>query len=169
MKLAKSEPELCNFTFSMSRHEEEDDLEDYESEEPTMHRWSTEGFLTGYPSASPNIECVELQDMKPLKAMGDVDHSRRGKNAKKKKEAKKPPSVPYYKLFSFADRYDLVLIFLGATGACVHGVAIPIFFIFFGKLINAFGEYFANPEKMSAEVAKVRFDPCQLNLLLLRY
>ncbi|CAK9872650.1 unnamed protein product [Sphagnum jensenii] len=85
--------------------------------------------------------------------MEDVDHSRRGKNAKKK-EVKKPPSVPYYKLFSFADGYDVVLIFLGATGACVHGVAIPIFFIFFGKLINAFGEYFANPEKMSAEVAK---------------
>jgi hypothetical protein len=38
VKLAKSEPELCNFTFSMSRQEEKDDLEDYESEEPTMHR-----------------------------------------------------------------------------------------------------------------------------------
>jgi ATP-binding cassette subfamily B (MDR/TAP) protein 1 len=45
--------------------------------------------------------------------------------------------------------------FLGATGACVHGVAIPIFFVFFGKLINAFGQYHADPEKMSAEVAKV--------------
>jgi hypothetical protein len=143
-----------------------------------MVDWSTEGFLTGDPFNSTNTHCVELQDMKDHHNGGSSSSSReeeeeeeeaeegKGKRRKKNKEkesskaaaaaaAAPPPSVPYYKLFSFADGYDFLLMFLGATGACVHGVAIPIFFVFFGKLINAFGQYFADPEKMSAEVAKV--------------
>jgi hypothetical protein len=139
-----------------------------------MADWSTEGFLTGDPFNSPNTHCVELQDMKDHHNGGssssreeEEEQQQQGKGPKKKneKESSKaaaapsppppPPSVPYYKLFSFADGYDFLLMFLGATGACVHGVAIPIFFVFFGKLINAFGQYYADPEKMSAEVAKV--------------
>jgi hypothetical protein len=140
-----------------------------------MVDWSTEGFLTGDPFNSTNTHCVELQDMKDHHNGGSSSSREeeeeeaeegKGKRRKKKKEkesskaaaaaaAAPPPSVPYYKLFSFADGYDFLLMFLGATGACVHGVAIPIFFVFFGKLINAFGQYFADPEKMSAEVAKV--------------
>jgi hypothetical protein len=142
-----------------------------------MVDWSTEGFLTGDPFNSTNTHCVELQDMKDHHNGGSSSSSReeeeeeeaeegKGKRRKKNKEkesskaaaaaaAAPPPSVPYYKLFSFADGYDFLLMFLGATGACVHGVAIPIFFVFFGKLINAFGQYYADPEKMSAEVAKV--------------
>jgi hypothetical protein len=139
-----------------------------------MVDWSTEGFLTGDPFNSPNTYCVELQDMKDHHNGGssssreeEEEQQQQGKGPKKKKEKESskaaaapsppppPPSVPYYKLFSFADGYDFLLMFLGATGACVHGVAIPIFFVFFGKLINAFGQYYADPEKMSAEVAKV--------------
>jgi hypothetical protein len=140
-----------------------------------MLDWSTEGFLTGNPFNSPNTHCVELQDMKDHHNGGSSSsrdeeeeaEEEKGKRPKKKKQkesskaaavaaaAPPPPSVPYYKLFSFADGYDFLLMFLGATGACVHGVAIPIFFVFFGKLINAFGQYHADPEKMSAEVAKV--------------
>lgn len=141
-----------------------------------MVDWSTEGFLTGDPFNSTNTHCVELQDMKDHHNGGssssreeeegeaEEGKGKRRKKKKKEKESSKaaaaaaaapPPSVPYYKLFSFADGYDFLLMFLGATGACVHGVAIPIFFVFFGKLINAFGQYYADPEKMSAEVAKV--------------
>jgi hypothetical protein len=145
-----------------------------------MVDWSTTGFLTGDPFNSPNTHCVELQDMKDQHNGGSSSsreeeeeaEEEKGKRPKKKKEKESskaaaaaaapppppppppPPSVPYYKLFSFADGHDFLLMFLGATGACVHGVAIPIFFVFFGKLINAFGQYYADPEKMSAEVAK---------------
>ncbi|CAM6016899.1 unnamed protein product [Sphagnum balticum] len=140
---------------------------------------STEGFLTGDPFNSPNTHFVELQDMKDhhngssSSSRKEEEEEEKGERPMKKKEKESskpaaaaaaapppppppppPPSVPYYKLFSFADGYDFLLMFLGATGACVHGVAIPIFFVFFGKLINAFGQYYADPEKMSAEVAK---------------
>jgi hypothetical protein len=140
-----------------------------------MVDWSTEGFLTGDPFNSANTHCVELQDVKDhhngsSSSSRGEEEEEKGKRPMKKKEKESskaaaaaaaaappppPPSVPYYKLFSFADGYDFLLMFLGATGACVHGVAIPIFFVFFGKLINAFGQYYADPEKMSAEVAKV--------------
>lgn len=51
----------------------------------------------------------------------------------------KKMSVPYYKLFSFADPLDWALMLLGTAGACLHGAALPVFFIPFGALINALG------------------------------
>ncbi|KAL2629414.1 hypothetical protein R1flu_014100 [Riccia fluitans] len=64
------------------------------------------------------------------------------------------PQVPFYKLFVFADWWDYVLIVLGTIGACAHGVSVPIFFLFFGALIDALGANFANPHKMGEEVGK---------------
>lgn len=100
--------------------------------------------LTDFPSAGVNS--FELEQMKPPRITKNVE-------VPKKKE--EPPSVAYYKLYSFADTYDVLLIFLGTAGACMHGVAIPVFFIFFGKLIDAFGTYYNDPETMSIEVSKV--------------
>ena len=78
--------------------------------------------------------------------------------AKKKKEKEKDrPSVPMLKLFSFADFYDCVLMTLGSIGACVHGASVPVFFIFFGKLINVIGLAYLFPQEASHKVAKVIF------------
>lgn len=125
-----------------------DEDHDVEGERAAKRRYlhETEQYLTVFPSPNPNLQCVELEQMKPVKQIKDVE-------AKVKKE--EAPSVAFYKLFSFADSYDVLLISLGTLGACVHGIAIPIFFIFFGKLIDAFGKYYNDPEKMSAEVSKV--------------
>lgn len=70
-------------------------------------------------------------------------------------DPKSSPSIPLYQLFSFADGLDYVLMIMGTIGACVHGASIPIFFIFFGKLINAFGSHASEPHVMAKEVAKV--------------
>jgi hypothetical protein len=69
--------------------------------------------------------------------------------------ADKGGSVAFYKLFSFADSVVYVLMVFGTIGACVNGAAIPVFFIFFGKLINAFGSNVTDPDKMASEVAQV--------------
>ena len=71
------------------------------------------------------------------------------------KKKKTEFSVPFYKLFSFADKYDYLLMFVGTVGAVIHGSAMTVFFLFFGDLINGFGKNQRNPAKMVDEVSKV--------------
>lgn len=70
---------------------------------------------------------------------------------------KAPPEdkLSFLELFSFADTMDYFLMFLGSLGACAHGVAVPIFFVFFGRLINAFGFNQHHPHRLAQEVGKV--------------
>ena len=50
-----------------------------------------------------------------------------------------PKSVPYYRLYSHADRLDVILLVLGCIGAVIHGLALPIFFVVFGDVVDALG------------------------------
>lgn len=63
--------------------------------------------------------------------------------------------VPLLKLFSFADLYDCLLMTIGSVGACIHGASVPVFFIFFGKLIDIIGMAYLFPKAASHKVAKV--------------
>lgn len=81
-----------------------------------------------------------------------------GKNNLKEEEekTKKPhPSVSLFKLFAFADSFDYFLMFFGSVGACIHGASVPVFFIFFGKLIDVIGLAALFPAAASHKVAKV--------------
>lgn len=129
----------------MSRRDEDDVDRDSVPKQRQLED-NEQHFLTDFPSEGSKLQCVELEQIKSPRQIKNMEAP------KNKKE--EPPSVPYYKLYSFADSYDVFLIFLGTLGACVHGVAIPVFFIFFGRLINAFGEYADDPETMSTEVSK---------------
>jgi ATP-binding cassette, subfamily B (MDR/TAP), member 1 len=73
----------------------------------------------------------------------------------KKKKAEEVAKVPFLKLFSFADQWDCVLMAVGSLGACAHGASVPVFFIFFGKLINIIGLAYLFPTTVSGRVAKV--------------
>ncbi|CAM6099772.1 unnamed protein product [Calypogeia fissa] len=53
---------------------------------------------------------------------------------------KQQPTVPFLRLFSFADKYDYFLMFFGSLGAAAHGCGLPIFLLFLGKLLNGLGE-----------------------------
>ncbi|XP_010256924.1 PREDICTED: ABC transporter B family member 19 [Nelumbo nucifera] len=69
-------------------------------------------------------------------------------------EKKKEQSLPFYQLFSFADKYDWVLMIAGSIGAVVHGSAMPVFFLLFGDMVNGFGKNQSDLKKMTEEVAK---------------
>lgn len=71
--------------------------------------------------------------------------------AEKKKHEQ---SLAYYELFSFADRFDALLMAAGSLGAVVHGSAMPVFFLLFGDLVNGFGKNQTNLSKMTEEVSK---------------
>uniref|UniRef100_A0A7N0REL0 ABC transporter B family member 19 n=1 Tax=Kalanchoe fedtschenkoi TaxID=63787 RepID=A0A7N0REL0_KALFE len=69
-------------------------------------------------------------------------------------EKRKEQSVPFFKLFCFADRFDCVLMAAGSLGAVVHGSSMPVFFLLFGQMINGFGKNQADLEKLTQEVSK---------------
>uniref|UniRef100_A0A9I9CUG2 ABC transporter B family member 21-like n=1 Tax=Cucumis melo TaxID=3656 RepID=A0A9I9CUG2_CUCME len=51
----------------------------------------------------------------------------------------KTNSVPFYKLFSFADSTDVLLMIIGSIGAIGNGLSLPLMTIVFGELTDSFG------------------------------
>ncbi|KAM7505898.1 hypothetical protein LguiB_004802 [Lonicera macranthoides] len=47
--------------------------------------------------------------------------------------------VAFYKLFSFADQLDVVLMVIGTVGGIANGLCQPLMTLIFGQLINSFG------------------------------
>ena len=74
-------------------------------------------------------------------------------------EKKKEQSLPFYQLFTFADKYDYLLMISGSLGAIIHGSSMPVFFLLFGEMVNGFGKNQYDLPKMTHEVAKVQFFP----------
>ncbi|KAF6167198.1 hypothetical protein GIB67_029836 [Kingdonia uniflora] len=67
---------------------------------------------------------------------------------------KKAYTVPYYKLFAFADSNDILYMVLGTIGAVVNGMAMPFMTILTGDLTDAFGQN-VNTDKTLSVVSKV--------------
>lgn len=68
-----------------------------------------------------------------------------------------PPAVGFGELFRFADGLDYALMIIGSLGAFVHGCSLPLFLRFFADLVNSFGSYANDVDKMTQEVLKVKF------------
>lgn len=64
-------------------------------------------------------------------------------------------SVSLFGLFAHADAVDCVLMLLGSLGACIHGAAMPVFFVLFGDIINSLGSLYLQPQKLASEISKV--------------
>jgi hypothetical protein len=64
-------------------------------------------------------------------------------------------SVSIFRLFAFADPLDYLLLTVGTVAAMAHGAAMPVFFLFFGDLIDAFGSNVDNPSNIAHSVNKV--------------
>ncbi|RZC57270.1 hypothetical protein C5167_004576 [Papaver somniferum] len=52
---------------------------------------------------------------------------------------KKDEVVPFYMLFSFADRYDVFMMFMGTISSMGSGIGMPILMLLVGQYIDAFG------------------------------
>ncbi|KAL2319184.1 hypothetical protein Fmac_033060 [Flemingia macrophylla] len=66
----------------------------------------------------------------------------------------KRESVSFFGLFSAADATDYLLMFLGSVGSFVHGAALPIFFILFGRMIDSLGHLSNDPHKLSSRISE---------------
>ncbi|XP_018452062.1 ABC transporter B family member 11 [Raphanus sativus] len=61
-------------------------------------------------------------------------------DTKKEKTDEKTKTVPFYKLFAFADSLDVFLMICGSVGAVGNGVCLPFMTLLFGDLIDSFGK-----------------------------
>ncbi|KAL4643335.1 hypothetical protein ACB092_02G084900 [Castanea dentata] len=62
-------------------------------------------------------------------------------------------TVPYYKLFSFADHLDYLLMLVGTISAVGSGISIPLMIIALGNIIDSFGRT-VNTKDIVHEVSK---------------
>lgn len=89
-------------------------------------------------------------------------------NSSKGKERKSGGSVPFYKLFSFADSTDVILMILGTVGAVGHGLCNPLMTILVGEMTDTFGKnMFSN--SLVHEVSKVSRNIHRLRLHAVYY
>ncbi|KAJ7973147.1 ABC transporter B family protein [Quillaja saponaria] len=85
-----------------------------------------------------------------------VETSTNGDNgeAEQSKGNENVNTVPFHKLFSFADSIDVILIIFGTIGAIGNGVGLPLMALLLGELINSFGNNQNNSDVVDA-VSKV--------------
>jgi len=70
----------------------------------------------------------------------------------------KTKTVPFYKLFSFSDSTDVLLMIVGSIGAIGNGVGFPLMTLLFGDLIDSIGQNQSNKDIVEI-VSKVRIEP----------
>ncbi|KAK7331431.1 hypothetical protein VNO77_25656 [Canavalia gladiata] len=70
-----------------------------------------------------------------------------------KDRTKMVAKISYYKLFTFADRFDVTMMIIGIISSVANGMAQPLMTLIFGKLLNAFGS--TDPSHLVKEVSKV--------------
>lgn len=66
--------------------------------------------------------------------------------------------IPYYKLFSFAEPLDIMLMIIGTIGAVANGLAMPIMTVLFGNVIQSFGSNSKDTTKLLNAVAMVSLE-----------
>ncbi|KAL9676877.1 hypothetical protein QQ045_005098 [Rhodiola kirilowii] len=100
---------------------------------------------TSLPTSIPHDVEVE----KPLET-----NVKEQASTESKKNEESTYSVPFYKLFSFADSTDWLLMAFGTFGAAGNGICMPLMTVIFGEVIDSFGGT-ANTEDVVNKIAKV--------------
>lgn len=92
------------------------------------------------------------------------DDEEEAKKRKSKDESNK--TVPFYKLFSYADTSDRMLMLIGAVAAVANGMSVPLMTIILGDAMDAFGINSSDTKKVVHHVSKVNNTSKLINILL---
>ena len=74
----------------------------------------------------------------PIETANDKNHNNESDN---KEEEAKPAPAPLAKMFTFATRFDWLLISLGTVASIGQGIAMPLMTIVFGQIIDIFTDF----------------------------
>ena len=69
----------------------------------------------------------------------------------------KAKTVPFYKLFSFSDSTDVLLMIVGSIGAIGNGLGFPLMTLLFGDLIDTVGRRNLFTNDIVELISKVRY------------
>ena len=105
-----------------------------------------EEITTSEAASRPRVEGHENIQGKKTNKKQDSEKSREKDKNKKK--------VPFYKLFTFADSLDQLLMFVGTIACIGSGISLPLMSIIVGDIIDAFGVNL-NTKQLVHEVSKV--------------
>uniref|UniRef100_J3L363 MDR-like ABC transporter n=1 Tax=Oryza brachyantha TaxID=4533 RepID=J3L363_ORYBR len=72
--------------------------------------------------------------------MDDTGRGRDGRETKDAAATAMTKKVPLLGMFRYADRLDVLLMVLGTVGAVANGMSEPLMSVFFGNVINSFGD-----------------------------
>ncbi|KAF5743846.1 ATP binding cassette subfamily B4 isoform 1 [Tripterygium wilfordii] len=70
---------------------------------------------------------------------GPLEVEKRSSNGEANTEDEQIGTVPFRKLFAFADSTDILFMIIGTIGAIGNGLCMPLMTILFGDMINSFG------------------------------
>ncbi|KAI8533911.1 hypothetical protein RHMOL_Rhmol10G0047400 [Rhododendron molle] len=112
------------------------------------------GFREGGGSGGGRMVATRTNVDGPVSTAKKAEATEPKTKAMPESDKQKEQSVPFYELFSFADKYDWFLMILGTIGAIVNGSSMPIFFVLVGDMLNGFGKNQSDFNTMIQEVSK---------------
>ncbi|GMN28258.1 hypothetical protein TIFTF001_041139 [Ficus carica] len=108
-----------------------------------------------------NVKTLEAASSSCPKAVPDREKDEQetdnNKETTRRKEDSTNSAVSFYKLFSFADSIDYLLMLVGTVSAVGNGISIPLMTVLFGTLIDSFGQS-GNTKDVLPKVSKVSLD-----------
>ncbi|XP_054801842.1 ABC transporter B family member 21-like [Prosopis cineraria] len=93
-------------------------------------------------------------DNKAITSENHAECSTNEANREMVRQKRKVDRVPFYRLFSFADSTDTLLMIVGTIGAIGNGMGLPLMTLLMGQMINAFGSNQQSTD-IAAKVSKV--------------
>ncbi|CAL5352142.1 unnamed protein product [Camellia sinensis] len=100
-------------------------------------------------SSSTGTNGIEQQQQQQQKKK-----KKKKKKKKEEEESTNTNTLPFFKLFSFADSADVVLMLFGTIAAVGNGICMPLMTVLFGELIDSFGQN-QNNKQIVRVVSKV--------------
>lgn len=97
---------------------------------------------------------TNTQEASSSKSQVEEEATSSSKNEEQQK-SKPEDKVSFYKLFAFADGFDILLMILGTIGAVGNGLGLPLMTVLFGQMINSFGNNQNNKDVVEV-VSKVK-------------